>query len=216
MKNKVEQFRRMWNTGIVAVVRADSPDQALELAEAVRIGGVDIIEITLTVPGALEVLKALSKTYSKGEILLGAGTVLDPETARAAVLVGADFIVSPSFNLEVVKLCNRYQKICIPGCMTVTEIVTALEAGADIIKLFPGNVFGPSIIKTFKGPLPQAEFIPTGGVSLENVQEWINNGCIAVGVGGELTKGAASGDYRLVTETAKQFADKIKEVRRPL
>ena len=215
MLAKLEHFKRIMDTGIVAVVRADTPGRALEIAEAVRKGGVDIIEITLTVPGAMGVISELSKTYRGGEILLGAGTVLDPETARIAILAGAEFIVSPAFNDAVVRLCNRYQKICMPGCMTVTEIITALEAGAGIIKFFPGNAFGPSIIKALKGPLPQAEFIPTGGVSLDNVQEWIKNGCIAVGVGGELTAGAQKGDYAMVTETAKQFVSKIKAARPP-
>jgi len=213
MLQKAKNVYRMYNTGIVAVIRAKTPQQALDVAEAVRKGGVDLIEITFTVPGALEVIRELSKTYRNGEILLGAGTVLDPETARAAILEGADFVVSPSFNPELVKLCNRYQVVNMAGCMTVTEIVNALEAGADIIKLFPGSAFGPSIIKALKGPLPQAEFVPTGGVSLDNVQEWIKNGCLAVGVGGELTKGAAEGNYDLVTETARKFVEKIRQVR---
>lgn len=213
MLEKVGQLNRIYHTGIVAVIRAQTPKQALAVAEAVKQGGVDIIEITFTVPGALEVIKALHKAYRGGEILLGAGTVLDTETARLAILEGADFVVGPSFNPEVAKLCNRYQKIYIPGCMTVTEIVAALEAGADVIKFFPGNAFGPSIIKALKGPLPQAEFIPTGGVSLDNVGEWIKNGCLAVGVGGELTRGAATGDFALVTETGKRFVELIKAAR---
>ena len=169
MLEKVKFFGRIMNTGIIAVVRAETPVQALEIAEAVRKGGVDIIEITLTVPGAIEVIRELHRTYGADEVLLGAGTVLDSETARTAILEGAQYIVSPSFNLEVAKLCNRYQKIYMPGCMTVTEIITALEAGTDIIKFFPGNAFGPEMIKALKGPLPQADFIPTGGVSLDNV-----------------------------------------------
>ncbi|MGI6097442.1 MAG: bifunctional 2-keto-4-hydroxyglutarate aldolase/2-keto-3-deoxy-6-phosphogluconate aldolase [Dethiobacteria bacterium] len=210
---KFEHMQRIVKTGVIAVVRAESADEAIKIADAVRKGGIDLIEITFTVPGAIDVMKELAKNFSSDELLLGAGTVLDPETARAALLAGAEYIVSPYFNPEIVKLCNRYQKICMPGCMTVTEIVQAMEAGADIVKFFPGSAFGPSIVKAIKGPLPQAQIIPTGGVSLDNVQEWIKNGCLAVGVGGELTKGAKKGDFDLVTETAKRFVQKVKEAR---
>jgi len=213
MIQKMRVLERIVDTGIIAVVRADSPEQALKVAEAVMQGGVDIIEITLTVPGAIKVIEELKANFEKEEILLGAGTVLDPETARLAILAGAEYIVGPNLNHDVIKLCNRYQKICMPGCVTITEVISALESGADVIKLFPGNVFGPSMVKAIKGPLPQAEFIPTGGVSLENVQEWIKNGCIAVGVGGDLTGAVKKGDYRAVTETAKQFIAKIQEAR---
>ncbi len=213
MISKANQLRHIADTGVIAVVRAASPEEALKVAAAVKAGGVDIIEITLTVPGALQVIQELAGAYPAGELLLGAGTVLDPETARAALLAGAEFIVSPALNLDVVKLCNRYGKICMPGCMTPTEVIAALEAGAPVIKLFPGSAFGPDMIKALKGPLPQAEFIPTGGVNLENVHQWIKNGCLAVGVGGELTKGAKSGDYGQITETARLFAEKVKAAR---
>ena len=213
MLNKMKHVQRIMDTGIIAVIRAESAEQALNITEAVKKGGVDIIEITLTVPGAIEVIKELKSNYNAEEVLIGAGTILDAETARTAMLAGAEFIVSPSFNLDVVKMCNRYQKISMPGCMSVSEIVSALESGADIIKVFPGSAFGPTVIKAYKGPIPQAEFIPTGGVSLDNAQEWIKNGCIAVGIGGELTKGAKTGDYQLVTETAKQFRAKINSVK---
>ncbi len=215
MINKYKHLKKMYDEGIIAVIRAESPSQALDITEAVRKGGINIIEITLTVPGAINVISKLYETYKNKEILLGAGTVLDSETARLAILEGAEFIVSPSFHPEVVKLCNRYQKVCMPGCMTVTEIVSALEAGADLIKFFPGSSFGPSVIKALKGPVPQAEFVPTGGVNLENIQEWLNNGCFAVGVGGELTRGAAAGDYAAVTDTAARFVEKIRAVRSP-
>jgi len=158
--------------------------------------------------------RAVNEVFPKQEILLGAGTVLDAETARMAVLAGARFIVSPGFNPDVVKLCNRYQIVSMQGCMTVTEIITAMEAGADVIKFFPGDAFGPSIIKALKGPLPQAGFIPTGGVSLDNVEQWIANGCVAVGVGGELTRGAKTGDYALVAETARAFIERVQAARR--
>lgn len=210
---KWQHLERIAQTGIVAVLRAESSKQALQIAEAVRSGGIDIIEITLTVPGALDVIKDLKSSFPGGEILIGAGTVLDSETARLAILAGAEFVVSPILNFEMIKLCNRYQKVCMPGCMSITEMVRAMEAGADVIKLFPGSAFGPSIIKAIKGPLPQAPILPTGGVSLENVDQWIKNGCIAVGVGGELTRGAGQGDYAPIVERARRFVDKIKEAR---
>ena len=146
-------------------------------------------------------------------MLLGAGTVLDSETARIAILSGAAYIVSPSFNLETAKLCNRYRVPYIPGCMTINEVITAMEAGADIIKIFPADLFGPKIIKDIKGPLPQAKMMPTGGVDVDNVGEWIKAGAVAVGAGSSLTKGAKTGDYKAITETAKKFIDGIRAAR---
>lgn len=210
---KEECLKRINDTGIVAVVRAESPEQTLKITEAVRQGGVDIIEITMTVPGALDVIHRLTSAYSNSEVLIGAGTVLDSETARAALLAGAEFIVSPSLNLETVKLCNRYRKLCMPGAMTITEIVTVMESGADVVKLFPGSAVEPAYVKAIKGPLPHVQIIPTGGVSLDNVDQWIKNGCIAVGVGSELTAGAQKGDYTLLTTTAQQFVARIKAAR---
>lgn len=211
---KSKCLQRIENTGIISVVRAESPDQALKIAAAIRQGGIDIIEITMTVPGALEVIRELVGAYPGGEVVIGAGTVLDSETARAALLAGAQFIVSPHFNPAVIRLCNRYRTLCMPGAGSVTEIVTAMEAGADLIKIFPGNILGPGFVKAVRGPLPYALMIPTGGVSLENVAEWIRSGCIAVGVGGKLTSGAKSGDFDLVTATARRFVAKIAEARK--
>lgn len=213
MLQKYRHIERIKNTGIIAVIRAETADEAIGLSRAVKEGGIDILEITFTVPDAPKVLDELRQAFNKDEILLGAGTVLDPETARIAMLYGAEFIVSPHNNPLIQKLCNRYRKLYLPGCATITEMIAALEAGAEIIKLFPGNLFGPTAVKGFKGPLPQAEFIPTGGVSLDNVQEWIKNGCLAVGVGGELTRGAAGGDYRPVTEKARQFVEEVRRAR---
>ncbi|MDK2878242.1 MAG: 2-dehydro-3-deoxyphosphogluconate aldolase / (4S)-4-hydroxy-2-oxoglutarate aldolase [Thermoanaerobacteraceae bacterium] len=211
--DKLKVMQRIMDCGIVAVVRADSPDQALKIADAVKAGGVEAIEITMTVPGAIDVIRELKKAYPKGEILIGAGTVLDPETARAAMLAGAEFFVSPYFNPEMVKLCNRYQKVTMPGAMSIKEVVEVMESGADFVKLFPGSAFGPSMVKAIMGPLPYAPIIPTGGVSLENVGEWIKAGCVAVGVGGELTKGAKKGNYEEVQETARKFVEAIKAAR---
>ena len=185
----------------------------IETLQRITEGGIPAIEVTFTVPGADKVITALKKKFKKEELLVGAGTVLDSETARIAILAGAEYIVSPSFDLETAKLCNRYQVPYMPGCMTITEIVAAMEAGADVVKVFPGNAFGPDFIKAIKGPLPQAVLMPTGGVSLDNVGQWIKNGCVAVGVGGDLTASAKTGDYETITKIAKQFVAKVKEAR---
>lgn len=205
---KHEILQRIEKVGIVAVVRAENTEKAKKIALACMAGGVDSIEITFTVPGAQNVIEDLTKEFGNN-LLVGAGTVLDSETARIAILAGAKYIVSPAFDLETAKLCNRYQIPYMPGCMTITEMITAMEAGADIIKVFPGSAFGPNIIKAIKGPLPQAVLMPTGGVSLDNVDQWIENGCIAVGVGGNLTKGSSED----MTNTARQFVQKVKEVK---
>ncbi|TYP53250.1 bifunctional 2-keto-4-hydroxyglutarate aldolase/2-keto-3-deoxy-6-phosphogluconate aldolase [Thermosediminibacter litoriperuensis] len=211
--DRFEVVRRIIDCGVVAVVRAETPEQALKIAEAVKAGGIDAIEITMTVPGALDVIKELSRAYSNGEIVIGAGTVLDAETARAAMLAGAEFFVSPSFDPDMVRLCNRYRKVTMPGAMSVREIVEVMESGADFVKLFPGSAFGPSFVKAILAPLPQAPLVPTGGVSLENVGEWIKAGCLAVGVGGELTKGAKRGDFAQVEETARKFVEAVRQAR---
>ncbi|SKC86322.1 bifunctional 2-keto-4-hydroxyglutarate aldolase/2-keto-3-deoxy-6-phosphogluconate aldolase [Maledivibacter halophilus] len=205
---KYEIIKRIEDTGIVAVVRAENTEKAMNISKACMAGGIDAIEITFTVPGAHKVIEDLTNEFGD-KLLVGAGTVLDSETARIAILAGAKYIVSAAFDLDTAKLCNRYQIPYMPGCMTITEIIRAMEAGADIIKVFPGSAFGPSVIKAIRGPLPQAVLMPTGGVSLDNVDQWIKNGCVAVGAGGALTKGSSED----ITETAKKFVAKIKEAR---
>lgn len=212
--DKENVIQRMTETGLVAVVRAESAEQALKISEACLAGGCEAIELTFTVPGADKVIETLAKKYQNGEMLLGAGTVLDSETARIAILAGADYIVSPSFNAECAKLCNRYRVPYIPGCMTLTEVITAMEAGADVIKIFPADLYGPTIIKDIKGPLPQAKLMPTGGVEVSNAGEWIKAGAVCVGAGSSLTAGAKTGDYQKITDTAKEFISKIKEARK--
>ncbi|MBU3142907.1 bifunctional 4-hydroxy-2-oxoglutarate aldolase/2-dehydro-3-deoxy-phosphogluconate aldolase [Clostridium sp. CF012] len=211
---RLKIIQKISEYGIVAVIRATSKEEGVKIVEAVKKGGIKALEITMTVPGAVDIIKELSEIY-KGdeEVLIGAGTVLDPETARACILAGAKYIVSPSLNPETVKLCNRYRIAVMPGVMTVKEAVEALELGVEIIKVFPGNAFGPSIISSFKGPLPQANFMPTGGVSLDNIKDWIKAGAIAVGTGGDLTKGAKTGNYELVTETAAKFVCAVRKAR---
>ncbi|HWR60696.1 MAG TPA: bifunctional 4-hydroxy-2-oxoglutarate aldolase/2-dehydro-3-deoxy-phosphogluconate aldolase [Clostridia bacterium] len=199
--------------GVVAVIRAESREQGLKLVDSVKEGGIKILEVTMTVPGAVDIIKEISGHYKNEDVVIGAGTVLDPETARLCILAGARYIVSPSLNPDTVRLCNRYRIPVMPGVMTVKEAVEALELGAEVIKVFPGNAFGPEIIKAFKGPLPQGNFMPTGGVSLSNVKEWIKAGAVAVGTGGDLTKGAKTGDYALVTRTAAEFVEAVKAAR---
>ena len=211
--NKEKVLRGITEIGVIAVVRASSKEEALAVAEAVKAGGIFAIEVTMTVPNAIEVIKHLADSYANDEMLIGAGTVLDSETSRAVILAGAEYVVSPGLNIEMIRTCNRYQKLCMPGAMTVTEIITAMEAGADVVKVFPGSVLGPGFVKAVRGPLPQVKLIPTGGVNLDNVGEGISSGCIAVGVGGELTKGASTGDYRAMTETAKLYREKISKAR---
>ena len=180
--------------------------------EAVRAGGITAIEITMTVPHADEIIRELSETFGS-EILLGAGTVLDAETARACILAGAQYIVGPSFDEGCARLCNRYAVSYIPGVMTPQEAVRALEFGADILKLFPAELFGPKIISAFKGPLPQGTYMPTGGITAENAAEWIKAGAAVLGIGGALTKGAKTGDFDLVTRTARQLTEAVAAAR---
>lgn len=205
---KYEVIRRLEECGIVAVIRAPNCEKAKEIALACMKGGITAIELTFTVPGAKRVIEFLTEEFGDN-LLIGAGTVLDSETARIAMLSGAKYIVSPCFNVSTAKLCNRYQIPYIPGCMTPNEMVIALESGADIIKVFPGSAYDPSFISAIKGPLPQALLMPTGGVNLDNVEEWIKNGCIAVGVGSNLTKGTSVE----ITEKAEKYIEKIKLAR---
>ena len=210
---RLETIKQITDCGVVAVIRAESKEEGMKIVDAVKKGGIKALEITMTVPGAVDIIKELSEVYKNEDVIIGAGTVLDPETARLCILAGAKYIVSPSLNVETVKLCNRYRIPIMPGIMTVKEAIEAMEYGVEIVKVFPGNAFGPSIISAFKGPLPQCNFMPTGGVSLDNAKDWIKAGAVAVGTGGDLTKGAKSGNYELVTETAKKFVDAVKAAR---
>jgi 2-dehydro-3-deoxyphosphogluconate aldolase/(4S)-4-hydroxy-2-oxoglutarate aldolase len=206
---KHQTIERIINTGIVAVVRSESIEEGVRISKACVEGGIPAIEVTYTVPGATDVIKALKKEFSEDELIVGAGTVLDAATARIAILAGAEYIVSPGFDEETAKLCNLYQIPYMPGCMTITEMMRAMELGSDIIKLFPGSAFGPSFVKAVKAPLPQVNIMPTGGVSLDNIDEWFKNGVVAVGAGGKL----ASGTSESIKATAQEFVRKIKEIR---
>lgn len=210
---KEKVLTKMTDAGLVAVVRANTADEAIRICDACLEGGCPSIELTFTVPGAHKVIEALANKYTGGEMLLGAGTVLDSETARMAILSGANFVVSPGFNRGAAELCNRYRVPYMPGCATITEVLTAMEAGADIVKIFPADLYGPTIIKDIKGPLPHAKMMPTGGVDVDNVDQWIQAGAVAVGAGSSLTKGAKTGDYAAITATAKEFIKRIRETR---
>ena len=212
MNGKWNIIKKITDSGLVVVVRADNSDEAKKITEACLKGGAAAIEITYTVPGATRVIEELAKYY-KDEIIIGAGTVLDSETARIAILSGAQYVVTPYLNADVIKLCNRYQVPCMPGVMSPEGVVHAMELGADILKLFPGEAFGPKMIKAIKGPLPQANIMPTGGVTVENVDQWIKAGAVAVGAGGSLTAGAKTGDYESITRLAREFVNRIKEAR---
>ncbi|MDU1911192.1 bifunctional 2-keto-4-hydroxyglutarate aldolase/2-keto-3-deoxy-6-phosphogluconate aldolase [Fusobacterium sp.] len=209
MLKKSKILKKITDIGIVAVVRSETIEEGIRISKACVEGGIPAIEVTYTVPGATEVIKALKEQFTSDELVIGAGTVLDTATARIAILAGSEFIVSPAFDEETAKLCNLYQVPYMPGCMTITEITKAMQYGADIVKLFPGSAFGPSFVKAVKAPLPQANIMPTGGVSLENIDEWFKNGVVAVGVGGKL----ASGSSEDIIATAKAFVEKIKEIR---
>jgi 2-dehydro-3-deoxyphosphogluconate aldolase/(4S)-4-hydroxy-2-oxoglutarate aldolase len=211
--DKLEVLKRLTDCGVVAVVRAENADQALKIVDACIKAGIVGIEITFTVPGAVEIIRSLSAKYKPEDILIGAGTVMDPETARAAILAGAHFVVSPCLNAETTKLCLRYQVASMAGAMTVKEAVECMEAGADIIKIFPGNLFGPAIIKSFLGPLPYAKMMPTGGVSAENAGEWIKAGAVAVGAGSDLTKGAKTGDYDAIVDVGRKMVQEVRKAR---
>ncbi|MCM3130012.1 MULTISPECIES: bifunctional 2-keto-4-hydroxyglutarate aldolase/2-keto-3-deoxy-6-phosphogluconate aldolase [unclassified Paenibacillus] len=215
---KLELLHKIFEHGVVAVLRADSADQVVQMAEQAIAGGIKVIEITLTVPGALQAIERLSQNYSWNAVneqnfaIIGAGTVLEPQSARAAIMAGSEFIVGPALNPDTVKLCNLYRVPILPGVMTIAEVQSALELGVDVVKLFPGNVYDPSIIKTMKGPLPQANFMPTGGVSLSNLGDWIKGGAVAVGIGSDLTAEAVkTGDMTHVRRKAEQYMDAYRK-----
>src|SRR5205823_1364624 len=203
------------DSGIVAVVRSPDSQQLVEVARALVDGGVHVVEITMTVPDALDVVRAVRKALGD-RLLLGAGTVLDPETARAALLAGAEFIVAPSLSLDVIRVCRRYDKLVMPGAFTPTEVLTAWEAGADVVKVFPADVVGPAFFKALRGPLPQVKLMPTGGVDLSTAAEFLKAGAVCLGVGGQLVepKAVAAGDFARITSLAKEYITIVNQHRR--
>jgi 2-dehydro-3-deoxyphosphogluconate aldolase/(4S)-4-hydroxy-2-oxoglutarate aldolase len=211
---KSDQLTQITTTGIVAVIRAKSSGLLVDVARALLAGGVNVIEVTFTVPRAVQVLERVADELGD-QVLLGAGTVLDTETARTAMLAGAEFIVSPATNTSVIELCRRYDKTVIPGALTPTEVVTAWQAGADLVKIFPSDVMGPSYLKALRGPLPQVRLMPTGGVNLETAAEFLRAGACALGVGGSLVEAKAidAGNLQRITELATQFVEIVRQTR---
>lgn len=214
MWKKFNNLKKIADTGIVLIIRLDSEQEALAVAEAAVEGGIKALEITMSVPNALHVIQTLAEKYREEGVLVGAGTILDAETARAAILAGAELLVSPQLNPEMIKMANRYQAVTISGAFTPTEVLETLEAGADIIKLFPAEVLGPKYVKSVVSPLSQAPIAPTGGVTPQNVHEWLQAGCIGVGVGSYITKAAQKdGNYSKVTAAAKEFLEAVVAAR---
>ncbi|HBP9542196.1 TPA: bifunctional 2-keto-4-hydroxyglutarate aldolase/2-keto-3-deoxy-6-phosphogluconate aldolase, partial [Enterococcus faecium] len=207
---KVEILSKLEAAGVIAVVRGKNKDEAIKAINAITAGGIKGIELTFTVPNAEEIIKEIAKKYAdQKDVIIGAGTVLDAFTARIAIMAGAEYIVSPSFDRQTAEICNLYQIPYLPGCMTITEIKEALTAGVEIIKLFPGSAFGPSVVKTYQAPLPYVNIMPTGGVSLDNLEEWFEAGVVAVGVGGNLLAPVEKGDFEEVTRIASKYIDKF-------
>lgn len=212
--NKAQVLLKLQEQGIIAVVRGKDMADGVKIADACIAGGVKAIELAFTTPRAQEAIRILVDKYADApDVIIGAGTVLDVATARVAILEGAKFIVSPSFDEDTVKMCNLYRIVSCPGILTPKEGVEALRAGADILKVFPGDIVGTKMIKDLHGPLPQAALMPSGGVDVRNVGDWLKAGCVAVSAGGSLTSGAKKGDFAAVTATAEKFVEAVKAAR---
>ena len=212
---KREVINRMVSEGLIPVIRVASVTEAIDVADAIKAGGVTLIEITMSVPGALDAIKELAKKY-KDDIIMGAGTILDTETGRAALLAGAQFLVTPTLNLRLIELAHRYSAVIVPGAATPTEILTAWNAGADMVKVFPAaQLGGPEYIKALRGPLPQVLYVPTGGVNLQNAGAFIKAGATALGAGGELVdkKAVKEKKFNVITENTRAFLKVIQEAR---
>ena len=211
---KINTLRALKECGVVAVVRGNSKEVGVEISKACVKGGVKALEVAYTNKFANDIIKELSEIYEgQDDVVIGAGTVLDAETARAAMLAGAKYIVSPAFDLETAKICNRYKVPYLPGIMTINEIITAHEAGVDFVKLFPGSAFGQGYVKAIKGPLPYANIMVTGGVNIDNIDSWIKAGVDAVGIGGELNKLGEEGKFEEITAVCEQYMAKLNEAR---
>jgi 2-dehydro-3-deoxyphosphogluconate aldolase / (4S)-4-hydroxy-2-oxoglutarate aldolase len=211
---KLQTIQTIKNEKVIAVIRSKTAEEAEKLAEAAYSGGIRLIEITLTIPGALTVINQLKRKYHL-DLVIGAGTIMDDVTARLAIENGVDFIVSPHFDENIVMMCNLYQVPIIPGISNTNQVVQALRLGCDIVKLFPASMFGPKVIRALKGPFPQAEFLCTGGVNLDTITEWLTAGAMAVGIGSEMAKEAVkTGDYKKATDYAKKLVEKVKEFNR--
>jgi len=212
--SKEHDLKRVLNCGIVAVVRSPDGHQLVDVAKALADGGVDVVEITMTVPNALDAVRQVQQALGD-RLLLGAGTILDAETARAALLAGAEYLVAPTLNLDVIRLCRRYDKLVMPGAFTPTEILTAWEAGADIVKVFPADVVGPEFFKAVRAPLPQIKLMPTGGVDLKTAGDFLKAGACCLGVGSQLVepKAVAERNFDRIRDLARQYVAIVKQFR---
>jgi 2-dehydro-3-deoxyphosphogluconate aldolase/(4S)-4-hydroxy-2-oxoglutarate aldolase len=207
-------LKRILDGGVVAVVRSESSESLVKVVEALAEGGVTAAEITFTVPDAVDVIRDARRQVGDA-LVLGAGTVLDPETARAALLAGAEYLVAPTINPEVVRLCRRYDKVVMPGAFTPTEILSAWEAGADVVKVFPADVGGPAYLKAVRGPLPQVRLMPTGGVDLNTAPAFLKAGACCLGVGGSLVepRAVAARDFDRIRSLASQYVAIVRDFR---
>ncbi|RRK09506.1 bifunctional 4-hydroxy-2-oxoglutarate aldolase/2-dehydro-3-deoxy-phosphogluconate aldolase [Lactiplantibacillus garii] len=211
---KFDYLNRVVDAGVVSVVRGATKEEAYKTAEACIAGGVKAIELTFTAPHADQIIGELTEKYADdSEVVIGAGTVLDPATARIAIIAGAQFIVSPAFSADVAKLCNLYSIPYVPGCMTPNDVQDALSYGADVIKVFPGSVVGQGMVSALHGPFPQANLMITGGVNLENMKDWFAKGAAVLGAGSNLTGAASKGDFATVTENAKKYRAEINQIK---
>ncbi len=214
MATREQILERIERCGVIAIVRTKSSGQLLEIAEAIRAGGIDVIEFTMTTPQALQTISQVADRCGD-DVLLGAGTVLDAETGRAAILAGAQLLVSPVLNLPLIEMCNRYSVVAVPGALTPTEILTAWQAGASLVKVFPATQVGPGYIKDLLAPLPQLKLVPTGGVSLDNTGDYLRAGAVAVAVGSSLVNAKLVAEKRFdrLKETAQEFVQRVHEAR---
>jgi len=214
MTKKHEIINRLEDNYLFAVVRGKSAEDATEISKAVYEGGVKNIEVTFTTPQADDSIKELAREYKDTDMVVGAGTVMDAVTARIAIIAGAEFIVSPNLVPEIAEICNTYAVPYLPGCGSVTEVSQAMELGVDVVKVFPGGILGPKFIKDIHGPIPHVELMPSGGVNIDNMEDWVEKGAWAVGVGSALTKGVEENGYEQATKNAKEFYDKYEELRK--
>jgi 2-dehydro-3-deoxyphosphogluconate aldolase/(4S)-4-hydroxy-2-oxoglutarate aldolase len=214
--SKEAHLRQVLDVGLVAVVRSPDSRQLVEVVRALAEGGVTVVEITMSVPDALEVIREVRRELG-GRVLLGAGTILDPETARAALLAGAEYLVSPTLNLDVIRMCRRYDKLVMPGAFTPTEILAAWEAGADVVKVFPAEVLGPAFFKALRGPLPQIRLMPTGGVDLNTAADFLRAGACCLGLGSQLVepRAVAERNFGRIRDLARQYVEVVRQVRQP-
>jgi 2-dehydro-3-deoxyphosphogluconate aldolase/(4S)-4-hydroxy-2-oxoglutarate aldolase len=212
--SRTDTVREIERTGVVAVIRMKDGNKLRAVIDALIEGGVRALELTMTVPGAIGLIEQLAKDLPD-EFQLGAGTVLDPETARQVILAGARYVISPTLNLDTIQLCHRYDVAAMPGCFSPTEILTAWQAGADVVKVFPATALGPGYFKDIRGPLPQIKVMPTGGVTLANAGEWIKAGAVAIGVGTALvdTKAVDAGDFKQITANARHLVESVRAAR---